>query len=99
MSNIAMIIKEPIIRQRLLLKEEGLYGGTSLLNYISIPEGVAIEEPEFQFLANLILKGWESQLLVEFAELALEGLIPSELSRKKLSIWLNWFATEVTFGY
>lgn len=101
MSRIIMTQESPKVLQRLRLENGGKYSAPVWLTYEhSIPEGVSIEEPEFQFFAHLILKGWEGpKLLTEFAELALEGSIPSELSHQKLSIWLSWFATEVTFGY
>lgn len=91
--------ESPKVLQRLRLEGEGCTPPV-WLTYEAIPSKVSYLEPEFQFFAQLILKGWEGpKLLAEFAELALEGLIPSELSTEKLAIWLTWFATEVTFGY
>lgn len=100
--SITMTLKQPIVLQQLLLREEGqgLYGGTCLLTYETLPQGLSLEEPEFQFFAALILKGWQGpKLTIEFAELALEEMVPPELSRKKLVQWLAWFATEVKFGF
>lgn len=98
--SIAIVQQEPRTLQVLLLKEEGPYANQEKLIYNSLPEGVAIEEPEFEFLAQLILQGWKGpRLLAEFGELAMEGSIPSELSHRRLSIWLGWFATEVTYSW
>lgn len=100
MSKITLTHEGPKTFQRLRLEGEGRYCPPVWLTYERIPEGVGIGEPEFQFLAKLILKGWEGpRLLAEFAELALEGSIPLELSHRKLSIWLGWLATEVEYKF
>jgi tRNA U34 5-methylaminomethyl-2-thiouridine-forming methyltransferase MnmC len=109
MSTINIAPQEPITLQVLLLKGEGLYEGCKKLTFVAFPkywnkevkkfEELKTTEPEFHYFAKLILKGWEGPLLItEFAELALEGLVPSELSREKLKNWLSWFATEVKYG-
>lgn len=100
MSRITLTHESPKAFQRLRLEGEGRHPATVWLKYESLPKGVSVGQPEFMFFASLIIKGWEGiKLINEFAELALEEAIPSELSREKLKIWLAWFATEVEYKF
>lgn len=103
--SITIVHQETYVLESVLLKGEGPYSSTKIL-FSKLPCMMAagekvilgLNEPEFQFLASLIVKGWiGSALLIEFAELALEGAIPSELSREKLKLWLSWFDKEVRY--
>lgn len=98
---------EAVSFQRLELRESGPYGGVQYLWFSGLPmrreEGgwkeLSLDSPEFQWIASLILKGWNkspAHLLAEMTELILAGRYPEGLELKP---WLTWVAGDIRLGY